>query len=383
MRRLLIGLLLTAALAGSATAAQPDRVLAVEWQAGGGKLRWVSPTTLRPVGPTVLNVGGAPADIAAVSPGGAVAAVGGGARGRLRFVRLATLRQEGLLWLGEGFVMKGVWASPRRLVLLLGGARPEVVVVDPAARKVTRRQPLDGTTMGVAATRSTLLTLLARRKGIGPLRLAVIGGDGSVRMVAIPGITAGVTAPSTPSGVVRFASPGLTARGSRAVVVGPETLVDIDLDTLAAREQRLDARTTARALKVIEGWGRSAVWLESGTIAYTGWSIDEAKMRTTTGVRVAVVGTGATRLLDPRASSIRRAGSTLLVHGSGPLRGFELDGTLRYELLGGEDTGYVQVAGRYAYVGSRNSMRFAVVDVATGRIAGLARTAKPTVVLAP
>ena len=40
-------------------------------------------------------------------------------------------------------------------------------------------------------------------------------------------------------------------------------------------------------------------------------------------------------------------------------RGFALDGTLRYELLAGADTGYVQVAGRYAYVGSGNSTRFA------------------------
>ena len=78
-----------------------------------------------------------------------------------------------------------------------------------------------------------------------------------------------------------------------------------------------------------------------------------------------------------------RAGSTLLVHGNGPLRGFALDGTLRFELLAGEDTGYVQVAGRHAYVGSGNSTRFAVVDVTDGRVVGLVRTDKPTVVFAP
>ena len=383
MKRLLTGLLLVAALAGTATAAQPDRVLAVEWQAGGGKLRWVSPTTLRPNGPAMLNVGGAPADVVGVSPDRTVAAIGGGAKGRLRFVRLDTLRQVGLLWLGGGSVLKAVWASPRRLVVLVGGARSEVVTVDPATRKVLRREQLKGTSMGALAVDGGLVTLLARRDGIGPAQLAVIGGNGSVRTVAIPGIPAGVTAPSTPAGVARFASPGLAARRSRAVVVGPESLVDVDLETLATREQRLDTRTTARALKVIEGWGRSAVWLENGTIAYTGWSIDETHERTTTGVRIAVVGTGATRLLDPRASSIQLAGSALLVHGNGPLRAFRLDGTLRYELLGGEDTGYVQVAGDYAYVGSHNSTRFGVVDLRSGRIVGLARTAAPTVVLAP
>jgi hypothetical protein len=382
MRRLLTGLLLAAVLAGTATAAQPGRVLAVEWEAGGGKLRWVSPTTLRPVGSAVLNVGGAPANVVAVSPDRAIAAIGGGAEGRLRFVRLGSLRQEGLLWLGDGSVFEGVWTAPRRLVVLLGGARPEVVVVDPTARKVLRREQLAGTAMAAVPARGRMVALLAQRDGIGPAQLAVIGGDGSVRTVAIPAITAGVTAPTKPTGVSRFASPALAAQGSRAVVLGRESLVEVDLESLAVREQRLDTRTTSRAQKFIEGWGRSAVWLKGSAIAYSGWSADGEK-RATTGIRVADVATGATRLLDAKASSMQRAGSTLLVHGNGPLRAFQLDGTLRYELLGGTDTGYVQVAGRYAYVGSGNSTRFGVVDVQTGRVVGLARSAKPTTVLSP
>jgi hypothetical protein len=214
------------------------------------------------------------------------------------------------------------------------------------------------------------------------VQLAVIGGDGSVRTVAIPGITAGATAPATPTGVSRFASPGLAAQGRRAVVLGRESLVEVDLETLAVREQRLDTRTTARATKLVEGWGRSAVWLRGSTIAYSGWSA-EAEKRTTLGVRSADVDTGVTRMLDAKATSMQRAGSTLLVHGDGPLRGFRLDGTLRFELLGGTDTGYVQVARDYAYVGSGNSTRFSVVDVPTGRVLGVAGTAKPTVVLEP
>ena len=270
----------------------------------------------------------------------------------------------------------------RRLVVLLGGARPEVVVVDAVAQRVLRREPLAGTAMGVAVAEGRVLTLLARRDGIGPVQLAVIGGDGSVRTVAIPSIAAGVTAPSTPTGVVHFASPGLAARGSRAVVVGPESLVEVDLETLATREQRLDTRTTARASKIVVGWGRSAVWLQSGTIAYTGWSVDDAHTRTTTGVRIAAVGTGATRLLDSRATAIQRAGSTLLVHGGGPsclparrhapLRAAREDG---HRLCPGR--------GRLRLRRSGNSTRFGVVDLRSGRIVGLARTAKPTVVLTP
>lgn len=385
MRRLLTGLLLAAALAGTATAAQPERVLAVEWgwEGGGGDLRWVSPTTLRPVGSAVLDIGGAPASVAAVSPNGAVVAIGGGAEGRLRFVRLAGLRQQGrIMWLGSGSVFKGVWASPRRLVVLLGGARPQAVTVDPAARKVLRREELAGTTMGAVRAGSRVLSLLVPRDRIGPVQLAIVGADGSVRTVAIPGISAGATAPASADDVARFASPGLAAEGSRAVVLGRESLVEVDLETLAVRERRLDTRTTAGAQKRIEGWGRDAVWLEGDSIAYAGWSAAGDK-QTTIGVHVADVGTGATRTLDARASTVQRAGSTLLVHGSGPLRGFRLDGSLRFELLAGEDTGYVQVAGRWAYVGSGNSTRFTVVDLKSGGVVGRAQTTKPTVVLAP
>ena len=367
MRRLLTGLLLAAMLVGTAAAAQPARVLAVEWEAGGGKLRWVSPTTLRPVGPAVLNVGGGPANIVAVSPDRTLAAVGGGVEGRLRFVRLSPLRQEGLLWLRGRSVLKGIWSSPRRLVVLLGNAPPEVVVVDPSTRKVVSRQQLSGVAAGAVRAGNRLLTLLTPRDGIGPVRLAVIAGDGSVQTAAIPGITGGTTQPAEPEGTVRFASPGLVAEGSRAVVLGPERLVEIDLATLEVRGQQLDTRTTARSAKRVEGWGRGAVWLRGDTVAYS-------RLVERRGREADDDGSPRHRHQDghdPVARRLRRppctrAGTTFLLHGGGPLRGFALDGTPRFELLAGADTGYVQVAGRYAYVGSGNSTRFAVVDVVAG-----------------
>ena len=383
MRRLLTGLLLAAALAGTAAAAQPARVLAVEWEAGGGKLRWVSPTTLRPVGPAALNVGGAPANIVAVSPDKKLAAIGGGLDGRLRFVELMGLRQRGLVRLGGPAVLGALWPSPNRLVVVLGHSPVEVAIVDPAARAVIRRQKLGGLATGVVRAGSRLLTLLTPRTRIGPVRLAVIGADGSARTVAIPGITAGSTPPAKPGGVSKFASPGLAANGSRAVVLGQEHLVEIELESLAVRAQRLDPRTTARATKLVDGWGRAAVWLQGNTIAYSGWSIAAGQSQTTLGVRLVDVTTGASRVLDAKGMTVKRAGTTLLVHGAGPLRGFALDGTPQFELLQGEDTGYVQVAGPYAYVGSGNSTRFAVVDVPAARVVGFAATAKPTTVLQP
>jgi hypothetical protein len=379
MRRLLTGLLLAAVLVGTAGAAQPTRVLSVEWQAGGGKLRWVSPTTLRPLGPAVLNVGGAPADLVAVSPDRAVGAIGGGVDGRLRFVRLDGLRQTGLMRLGEGSVFGGIWDSPSQLVVLLGGSAPKVVMVDPEARRVVSTTQLTGVAMGVVRAGPRLLTLLAPRNTIGPARLVVVGADGSVRTVSLPGIVAGWEPPAAPDGTGHSASPGLAAEGRRAVVVGNESLAVVDLESLAVESRALDTRSTA---KRVEGWGRNAVWLRGNRIALAGW-MSGTNGTHGIGVSIADVTTGAVRTLDADATAATRAGSTLLVHGGAALHGYRLDGTLRFTILGAADTGYVQTAGRWAYIGLHNSTYFTVVDVVRGSIAGRVRTTKPTVVFSP
>jgi hypothetical protein len=383
MRRLVTGLLLAAALVGTAAAAQPARVLAVEWEAGGGKLRWVSPTTLRPSGPAVLNVGGAPADVVALSPDGAIAAIGGGTNGRLRFVRLDGLRPAGLMWLGNDSVYKGIWIAPERLVVLLGGLRPEVVVVDPVARTVLHRQTLAGLALGAARAGDRLLTLLAPSGRVGPAQLVVIDADGTVRTASLAPIEAGFGRPGPAGAAGRQASPALTTDGTRAFVLGVDRLAEVDLDSLAVRSKRLVSRTTAQRTKLVRGWGRSAVWLQGDTLAYSGWVSDETAPQVSTGVLLLDVATGKSQMLDQWSSGTARAGDTLLVYGRDELRGYRLDGTRRFTLLEGTDTGYVQVAGRHAYVGSHNSTRFAIVDVEKGRVVGRARTAKPTVLLAP
>jgi len=271
MKRLLTGLLLVAVLAGTSAAAvtKPERVLAVEWQAGGGKLRWVSPTTMRPVGTAVLNVGGAPADILATSPDGALAAIGGGENGRLRFVRLDGLRPAGLMWLGGASAFKGIWSMPDRLVVLVGGETAEVVTVDPAARLVLHREPLPGLALGVARAGNRLVTLLAPRGRIGTAQLVAIEADGTVRTVALGGISAGF-APAATGAAGRQASPALAANGSRAVVVGVDRLAEIKLETMAVTGRPIVNRTTQKAAKLVHGWQRSAVWLRGDTVAFWG-----------------------------------------------------------------------------------------------------------------
>lgn len=67
------------------------------------------------------------------------------------------------------------------------------------------------------------------------------------------------------------------------------------------------------------------------------------------------------------------SGNTLLAFGGIALRGYRLDGALRFELLRRRDTAYVQTAGRWAYFGTDNSTRFIVVDVRAGRVVGTTR----------
>ena len=387
MKRLASTLLVAAALVSVAGAAAPERVLAVEWQAGGGQLRWVSATTLQPVGGAVVNVGGAPVDVTAVSPDGSLAALGGGGRGRLRLLDLERLRSRGVMWLAEhASVAAGLWPAPDRLVVLTFGLPPEVVVVDPAARRVVERHKLPGIVKSVAKTRDRLLALLAPVNSIGAASLAVVAADGSARTVALPGIRAGFAPPRSRETPGRQASPGVAASpdGSRAAVVGLDRLVLVDLETLAVQTRPLAIRTTARRLKVVEGWGRGAVWVARDTIAVSGWSDSwdgGVRKHATAGVRLVNPLTSATRLLDAKAEGVRLTGSTLLAFGGDVLRGYRLDGQLRFELLQGHDTGYVQTAGRYAYIGSDNSTRFAVVDTRLGRVVHAVQLRKQLVIL--
>ena len=132
--------------------------------------------------------------------------------------------------------------------------------------------------------------------------------------------------------------------------------------------------------------GRGAVWIGADRVGVYGWNESyegPRHVRTTSGVRIVDVRSGVAAMLDETALRAEIHGDTLLTHGGTALRGYWLDGTLRFELLSGNDTGYIQTAGRYAYVGSENSTRFAVVDVRAGRVVGNAHTLKPTVVLGP
>jgi hypothetical protein len=341
--------------------------------------------TLRPVGRR-LEIGGPPASIVARSPDGRTIALGHGSIAELHFVDVRTMRGAGRLRLpGLGSVRQGLWPAPNRLIALRAGAEPSVLVVDPRARRVLAERPLDGEVTGGIAVKGRLVALLVPEGAIGPARLAVVESDGSVGTVALPGVAAGFSPPRNEQEPGRRASPGVAVdpTGARAAIVTPESLLVVDLDRLEVTRRHV-SRTPARVGKLIEGWGRGADWVRDDTIAVSGWRYsvqDQRIIQSTIGVELVDVTTGQRRALDSTATRATRAADTLLAFGGTALRGYNLDGSLRFELLPGSDTGYVQTAGRFVYVGSRNSTQFVVVDVRTGRVLSTVRKPVSTVIL--
>ena len=361
-------------------------VLGISWE-GTGKLAWVDAQTLAPVGRRV-DIGPPPTGVAARSPDRRTLALGSGTAIALRFVDIHTMRAAGRLVVpGTGSLYGAIWPIPERLVALRGGQEPEVLVIDPRARRALERQPLEGQTMGVLAAGRRLVTLLAPEGAIGEARLVVIDESAAVRTLPLQGVEAGFAPPSTERDVGRHASPGLAVdpRGARAVVVTPQTVVEVDLDALAViRRYPLATRTPASVLKVIEGWGRGVLWLRGDTVAVSGWTDsveDDRVVHEPIGVELVDLASGAGRTLDAKALGVTRARDVLLTFGGSALRAFDLEGKLRFELLRGRDTGYVQTAGRWVYVGRDNSTRFTVVDARSRKVVGTTTTPYPTIVL--
>jgi hypothetical protein len=169
------------------------------------------------------------------------------------------------------------------------------------------------------------------------------------------------------------------------VVVTPQTVLEIDLDALSVtRVKPLALRAPASVAKLIEGWGRGVLWVRGETLAVFGWSYSvrgDHVIPETTGVELVDVSSGERRMLDEGATEATRTGNLLLTFGGTALRGFDLAGNVRFELLRGRDTGYVQTAGRWIYVGRDNSTRFSVVDARTRKVVGTTTTPYPTIIL--
>jgi hypothetical protein len=397
VRTLLTALLAAATLAGVAGAggARDGHVLAVEWVAGGGQLRWVSARTLDPVGSQTGNVGGAPAIVAARSPDGSALAIGGGDGGRLRIVDLQSLRTIALIRLGGGFVSHAIWRTANRMHVLHPGVPNQVVTLDPEAGRILERRTFDGAVLDSLPAGKRVVALVAPSGSIGPAHLAVVNADGSVRTIRLLGISAGIVPTRSSNArtpVARQLFPGLTVSpdGQQAAVVAQQRIVKVDLATLDQRVVKLATRGLTAATKVpLTGSQRQAIWLADGRFAVVTHNYvlrDHRVVAATTGLRLLDLEQQTLQTLDESATAATLVGDTLLAHGGSALRGFTLGGKLRFETPFEHSTSFVQTAGNHAYVGRWNGTSqfdLTIVDVEAGRVVGRVQTGKTLVILDP
>ncbi|HYZ79556.1 MAG TPA: hypothetical protein VE596_19510 [Gaiellaceae bacterium] len=256
----------------------------------------------------------------------------------------------------------------------------KLVTVDPAAHKLLATRPLEGQVYGVAHAAGELVLLVGPINALGAARLVVLGRDGGVRSFALDGVTVGhdpYTETETEE-IEHFARPGfaVAADGSRAYLVTPGRVVEVDLATGAASSHALAPR---RALQKVPGgydgsW-RSAAWARPGRLVVTGFD-DHASIGADGHVKVDAEPAGAA-LVDTRDWSMRvvDATATYASVGSGALvvsgvrpgaTIYGLDGSRRARLFGRQFVDVVAL-GHRAFVQTQAGY-YAVVSLRTGAI---------------
>jgi hypothetical protein len=249
----------------------------------------LDPTTLRPLaGPRVkleVNMVGW-----SVSPDRSLAVIGdGNGNGLVQVVDLGAMRSLGTVKIGTAATLDAsAWLGPRRVAAVVGGsAGPtdgvEVVVLDPVARRVLARRPVAGQVSAVGHLPGGLVLLVTPARGIGPARLAVVAGPGTLRTVTLGRVSAGFKPPKVegPDAVGHQRGAGLAVdpAGRRAFVVAPgEPVAEVGLDDLEVAYHPLERPASpldrlrrwllpAAEAKAVSGPWRQARWVGGGLLA--------------------------------------------------------------------------------------------------------------------
>lgn len=384
-------------------------VFAVAWgPPGHGELFQADPQTLEPLAARPrVDIGSGSGGAWVLSPDQRILAVGTGEGAAVQLVDVAGMRSLARIeLLDDGYVDVISWPEPSRMFVNIPSWSALVAVVDPVKRRLLEIRRLPDQVVAAKPTRDGLALLLGPSQRIGPARLALVTASG-VRFANLPEIRAGWESVdeggefATP----HQASPGLTIdpSGTRALVVPAGRLVaEVNLGTLAVRYHSLAEHVSllGRLLdwldppayaKAISGPSRSALWLNHDVVAVTGIDIAATTSHAGTDIDVTPAGLSlidtsdwSVRSVNDETSDMTLAGGTLLAFG-GPNRiglvGYDLDGHERFHLFKNEEVAYVLTAGGYAYIGSDNSTFFRLVDLHSGRPAGTAATAKPTILV--
>lgn len=390
-------------------------VLAIVDVYNSSRLVWLDPATLRPLRrASVALPGGAWSPV--FSPAGRYIAFGGLGSIGIRIVDLrhmrVTVRVAALRYSNRRLVPLA-WPERRRLLVLdspqdARGSPEALVAIDPVAGKVVARTVRASTAKAWTNWVSTgrqLVALSQSTEEMGSARLVVFGPGGGILKATDVGIVAGVWLEGPPGS--RIADPGLAVDPGRrrAFVVDPQTLAQVDLDTLDVSYTRLtESRSLLSRLlgwlepaaqaKLASGFSRQATWLGNEMLAVSGATFGGARS-TPAGLYVVDAKTGATRMLEPRASAQRfsqglvlafgasRDGATNIESGMG-LAAYSREGVRLWNALGDEPVWLVETAAGYAYVPTPEESfppGLRVIDLATGAVIRTVRAEMPTFVV--
>jgi hypothetical protein len=390
-------------------------VLAIVSGPSQPRLTWVDPATLRPLTrrSVALPYGGWSPVLAR---NGRLLALGGSARGGVQVLDLRRMKVAARIAQSRSnrSFTPVAWPEPRRLLVLDRPgdetAKPEeLVVVDPAARRIVARVTHDSPThhwVAWATAGKKLVVLEARGAGIS--RLVAYGPGGGVLSATDIGIAAGSIQDggTAEEPRFRFAQPGLTVdpEGKRAFVVGAQQVAVVDLASFdvsyaqLAESRSLSARIlswlepSAHA-KLLSGFSRHATWLGDGKLAVAGSTYDSPDA-TPSGLQIVEGDTGVTRTLEPGASGYVLSQGILLAFGAGYDRAAEEQtgigvaafmpgGERLWSALGAEPVWSVETAGGYAYIPTPETafpQGIRVLDLGTGEVLRTVRGEMPVFV---
>lgn len=280
------------------------------------------------------------------------------------------------------------WPAPRRLfALTLSRAEtsPNLVMIDPVARRVLRRTPLAGLPQVVGRTpRAAVILILpvGPPGSIGPAEILVLDSRGVVRSVTLDEIQAGVERLDEGRSGVRTRIPGVAVDpdGGRAYVVGAGELVgEIDLATLRVTYHAVAGTASSPGEAEPAGLVRSARWVGDGRFAMWGDDRDLSQhTERSAGLALVDTRTWVSQILNERATLAWAVGGTIFAYGGFAfaagrvtgigLRAYGLNGDERFHLFDDGIVGGLQVFRNYGYVALDRPARVYVIDLRSGKI---------------